>query len=179
MRNEAVWGLGGLGAEEVLFGDGRGGVEDGFEEGEGGPLFRGSRLLRFLGFCPAVGALVGACGFGRGRGMFCLDGGYTEFVEFALAGFAGEGEFLLEGVGFGLPLGLRFGTLMGGFRSEPGGFGVAGALGAVKFGEGASVCALPVGAVAVDLVEGWVVGVRLDIAAVLVVDIGEDGGGVA
>ena len=43
LRNEAVWGLGGLGAEEVLFGDGRGGAEDGFEEGEGGLLFGGSR----------------------------------------------------------------------------------------------------------------------------------------
>ena len=111
--------------------------------------------------------------------MFRLECGDAEFVEFALAGFAGEGEFLFEGVGFGLPLGLRFGTLMGGFRSEPGGFGVAGALGAVKFGEGASVFALPVGAVAVDLVEGGVVGIRLDIAAVLVVEVGEDGGGVA
>ena len=56
-------------------------------------------------------------------------------MEFALAGFAGEGEFLLEGVRFGLPLGLRFGTLMGRFGAELGGFRAAGALGAVEFGE--------------------------------------------
>ncbi len=107
-------------------------------------------------------------------------------MEFALAGFAGEGEFLFEGVGFCLPPGLRFGAMMGGFGAEFGcfrtvfgGFRAAGALGAVEFGEGAGVLALPIGAVVVDLVEGGVMGVGLDEATVLVVDVGEDGGGVA
>ena len=36
LRNEAVWGLGELGAEEVCFCDGRGGVHEGFEGAEGG-----------------------------------------------------------------------------------------------------------------------------------------------
>ncbi len=46
LRNEAVWGE--FGAEEVCFGDGRGGVHEGFEGAEGG-VFGGLGGLGGLG----------------------------------------------------------------------------------------------------------------------------------
>jgi hypothetical protein len=49
-------------------------------------------------------------------------------------GGAGEGEFLLEGVGFGLALGLGCGSGLFCICSGLIGFGMAGTLGTVEFG---------------------------------------------